>query len=186
MNYGAFKTNPKENFFVNRPTVRRLSFITALLSLLLAAGAFSPNALAQSDTSLLATLTPYTFTEPAFEKATCSGEVCRMSFPAVPAGKRLLITSVSLNTFSQSTDLSAVLTDGVLDYGAATYRQTNLPNGLLAKTDLSGFGYTKTWAGITNFYVEAGYSPTFVFNGEVLTNEFAGQATITGILIPTK
>ena len=108
-----------------------------------------------------------------------------MPFPPVPAGKRLLVTYVSLNTYNSASNyLDAVLTDGITDYAASNYRQINLPGGLVAKGDTSGFGYTLTYTGQVFFFVESGYTPTFVYNGSVLTNEYAGQATIVGVLIP--
>jgi hypothetical protein len=137
------------------------------------------------DTASLASLTSYSATVPAFAGATCSGNTCRMKFPPVPAGKRLLVLYVSLNTFSPgSTTLGALLTNGVLNYAAADYRQVNLPGGIVAKNDNSGFGYDLNYVGPTLMYIESGYTPTFVYYGSVLTNDFAGQGTITGVLIP--
>jgi hypothetical protein len=151
-----------------------------------AAGTTPTKADAQTpDPITFASLVSYTATSPAYLNATCTGTTCRLKFPPVPAGKRLLVTYVSLNTYNGSNNyLDAVLTNGVTNYGGADYRQINLPGGTVAKGDTSGFGYTLTYSGQTLFYIESGYTPTMVYNGSVLTNEYAGQGTIIGALIP--
>jgi hypothetical protein len=166
--------------------IRPSQFITACLLMLLASAATPGKAHAQlGDVAALSSLVSYSATSPAYINATCSGSTCRLKFPPVPAGKRLLVTYVSLNTYNGTNNyLNAVLTNGVTNYGAADYRQINLPGGVVAKNDTSGFGYVLTYSGQTLFYIESGYTPTFVYNGSVLTNEYAGQGTIVGALIP--
>jgi hypothetical protein len=165
----------------------RLSqLVAACMLFVLAAGVAPSKAAAQTaDQAFLASLVSYSSTVAGYKSATCSGGVCRMPFTPVPAGKRLLVTNVSLNTFSSTLNyLGAVLTNGVTSVGADDYRQINLPGGIVAKNTPSGFGYVFNYSGLTSFYIESGYTPTMVYNGSVLTNELAGMGTITGVLIP--
>jgi hypothetical protein len=45
--------------------------------------------------SMTGSAEPYQATDSVADSATCPGSQCEFTFPAVPAGKRLLITSVS-------------------------------------------------------------------------------------------
>jgi hypothetical protein len=164
--------------------IRLSAFATALMMLLLAGGVCPQTASAQTDTALLASLTPYHVTQAGYKTATCTTYgYCTMAFPAVPAGKRLLVTNVSLNTFNQTNTLGAVLTNG-LTISDTNYHQINLPGAVIDKNTPSGFGYVFSYSGVTTFYLDAGEKPTFVYYGSVLTNDFAGFASITGVIVP--
>jgi hypothetical protein len=163
----------------------KFTLATSLMLPLLTAGLFAGKAAAQTDVNVLASLAPYSVTQRAYLTSTCSGSYCTMKFPPVPAGKRLLVASISFNTFSSTNTLSAVLTNG-LNYTVTGYKAINLPGAVVAKNDNSGFGYQLSYSGLTVFYLEAGEVPTINYTGSVLTNDYAGIATISGVLVPTK
>ena len=109
------------------------------------------------------TLVPYQKTA-SINSATCSGNQCVLSFPTVPTGKRLVLTSVSaqlgpLGTF-------------VLDGGTATYFVTKADPGL---------GYVN--AQIT-FYYEPGSTTTARMFAPPGTPNTSLIVTLVGYLTP--
>jgi hypothetical protein len=113
--------------------------------------------------------------------AVCGNGTCQVSFPAVPAGKRLLVTYAALN---YATDKSAA--DGVLtsDVGQVAGSKLPLPNAIV--TPYTGSDVFHQYSGQVYYYIDAGATPMMQFGiGTGLGgSQTVGFAVITGVLIP--
>lgn len=90
---------------------------------------------------------------------TCTQFVCKVNFPTVPTGKRLVVTYASAQWSLTSGGNFATATVGVNSNG------TDQPQILLPAAVLSGF---TSWvaAGPVTFYAEAGDVPTISLGGQ--------------------
>ena len=98
---------------------------------------------------------------------------CQIAFPAVPAGKRLVVTHASA-TYS----LNAGATEAIVEIG----------NGLFSTMDLPapvGVGFNRYVASSpVTYYFEQGETPyIFITGGSVITSN-TGHASIVGYLVP--
>jgi hypothetical protein len=124
--------------------------------------------------------TPYQQTDFFNQTAqTCTQFVCTASFPAVPAGKRLVVTYASARyaLSSGGTAPSVRLTDG--------NSPSNGTSILLPAPVNIGFD---SWlaAGPVTFYVEAGQAPTLTLGGQfVQPVSNTAEVAISGYLVPT-
>lgn len=112
------------------------------------------------------------------DNTTCTSFVCTVTFPAVPAGKRLVVTYASARW--------ALTTGG-------TGASLRLTNGGTSDSDRSvllpaptNVGFTSMVAsGPVTFFVEAGRSPTLEMTGQyVLPVSNTAEAAVTGYLVP--
>ena len=110
--------------------------------------------------------------------STCTQFVCTVSFDAVPAGKRLVITYASAQWGLTSGGNFATASVGVNGNGLGQ------PQVLLPAAVLSGFS---SWvaAGPLTFYAEAGDVPTMQLAGQfVQPVSNTAEAAIVGYLVP--
>lgn len=123
--------------------------------------------------------TPYQETDLFNQSAeTCTQFVCTATFPAVPAGKRLVVTyaSARYGLSSGGTAPSVSLTDGTSAFSGDAI--------LLSAPVNIGFD---TWlaAGPVTFYVEAGQTPTLELGGQfVQPASLTAEVAISGYLVP--
>ncbi|HET7488064.1 MAG TPA: hypothetical protein VFJ85_09055 [Acidimicrobiales bacterium] len=113
------------------------------------------------------------------DNTTCTQFVCTVTFPAVPAGQRLVVTYASARwaLTTGGTGASLRLTNG----GTSDSDRSIL---LPAPTNL-GFTSMET-AGPVTFYVEAGRSPTLEMTGQfVQPVSNTAEAAVVGYLVPT-
>lgn len=109
--------------------------------------------------------------------STCTQFVCEVSFPAVPAGKRLVITYASARWALTSGGNNATVALGV------NGNDVTDPQILLPAAVLSGFS---NWvaAGQVTFYAEAGDVPTLSLQGQfVQPVSNTAEAAIVGHLV---
>ena len=99
---------------------------------------------------------------------------CQVTFPAVPAGKRLVVTQASA-TYS----LNPGATEAIVSIGTGLFSTMDLP----APVNVGNNRYVAS-AAIT-YYFEQGESPVvFITGGSVITSN-TGHASIVGYLVPT-
>jgi len=109
--------------------------------------------------------------------AYCYNFACVIDFPAVPAGKRLVITYASAQF---------ALAGGGTLASVALASSANQDNQLLLPAPaLDGLGRFYLCASPVTFYVNAGYKPVMILGGQyMLDNGSNGaQVTITGYLV---
>ena len=99
---------------------------------------------------------------------------CQIAFPAVPAGKRLVVTHASA-TYS----VTQTGTEEIVSIGANLFDTLDLPAAVYVGT----FRYVAS-SPIT-YYFESGQTPyIFIGGSSVLTNN-TGHASIVGYLVPS-
>ena len=99
---------------------------------------------------------------------------CQIAFPAVPAGKRLVVTHASA-TYS----LNSGATEAIVEIG----------NGLFSTMDLPGavnVGNNRYVASSPiTYYFEAGETPYIFITGSSVITSNTGHASLIGYLVPT-
>lgn len=99
---------------------------------------------------------------------------CQIAFPAVPAGKRLVVTHVSA-TYSMTT--GAV--EAIVSLGKNLFDTMDLP----APVNVGGNRYVASSP--VTFYFEPGDTPyVFITGSSVITNN-TGHASVIGYLVPS-
>ena len=99
---------------------------------------------------------------------------CQIAFPAVPGGKRLVVTHVSA-TYS----MNAGATEAVVSIGKSLFDTMDLP----APVNVGGNRYVAS-SPIT-YYFEPGEIPyVFITGSSVVTNN-TGHASVIGFLVPS-
>jgi hypothetical protein len=109
-------------------------------------------------------------------ESTCTQFVCMASFPAVPAGQRLVVTYASARFALSSGGVSPSVS---LSVGGQTS-----PSILLPTPQLTGFT-SYIAAGPVTFYVGAGGVPTIELGGQfVLPVSNTAEVSLVGYLVP--
>ena len=114
---------------------------------------------------------------------TCSEFTCGISFPAVPAGKRLVITYASARYAMGSGGSFASVTLGVNGNGI-NEPQINLP-APVQTGGIAGDAGEYLTSGPVAFYAEAGDIPTMFVNGRALSDVdlYTAMGSIVGYLV---
>jgi hypothetical protein len=108
---------------------------------------------------------------------TCTQFVCEVDFPAVPAGKRLVVTYVSAQYGLSPNGTLASIELGI--------NSSFSKPSILLPAQRSGFD-TYLASGAVTFYVDAGDKPTLGLEGQfVQPASLTASASIVGYLIPT-
>ncbi|MDP9125848.1 MAG: hypothetical protein M3N82_14820 [Pseudomonadota bacterium] len=98
---------------------------------------------------------------------------CQIAFPAVPAGKRLVVTQASA-TYS----MNAGATEAIVSIGNSLFSTMDLP----APVNVGNSRYVASSA--ITYYFEPGETPyVFITGGSVVTNN-TGHASLVGYLVP--
>ena len=98
---------------------------------------------------------------------------CQIAFPAVPAGKRLVVTHASA-TYS----MNAGATEAIVEIGNGLFSTMDLP----APVNVGGNRYLASSP--VTYYFEPGETPyIFITGGSVITGN-TGHASIVGYLVP--
>ena len=99
---------------------------------------------------------------------------CQIAFPAVPGGKRLVVTQASA-TYS----MNAGATEAIVSIGTGLFSTMDLP----APVNVGNNRYVAS-SPIT-YYFEPGETPyIFITGGSVITSN-TGHASLVGYLVPT-
>jgi hypothetical protein len=99
---------------------------------------------------------------------------CQIGFPAVPAGKRLVVTHASA-TYS----MNAGASEAIVSIGASLFDTMDLPAPIFVGTNRYVASSPVT------YYFEPGATPyVFITGGSVITNN-TGHASLVGYLVPT-
>ena len=98
---------------------------------------------------------------------------CQIAFPAVPAGKRLVVTHASA-TYS----MNAGAVEAIVSIGNSLFSTMDLPAPV-------GVGFNRYVASSPiTYYFEQGETPyIFITGGSVITNN-TGHASLVGYLVP--
>ena len=99
---------------------------------------------------------------------------CQIAFPAVPAGKRLVVTYASA-TYS----LNAGATEAIVEIGNGLFSTMDLP----APVNAGNSRYLAS--GPVTYYFEAGETPYIFITGSSVITSNTGHASIIGYLVPT-
>ncbi len=99
---------------------------------------------------------------------------CQIAFPAVPAGKRLVVTYASA-TYS----LNAGATEAIVEIGNGLFSTMDLP----APVNVGNSRYLAS--GPVTYYFEAGETPYIFITGSSVITSDTGHASIIGYLVPT-
>lgn len=99
---------------------------------------------------------------------------CQIAFPAVPAGKRLVVTHASA-TYS----LNANATEAIVSIGANLFDTMDLP----APVPVGNLRYVASSP--LTYYFEAGTTPYIFITGSSVITSNTGHASIVGYLVPT-
>ena len=99
---------------------------------------------------------------------------CQIAFPAVPAGKRLVVTHASA-TYS----LNAGATEAIVEIGNGLFSTMDLP----AAVAVGNLRYVSS-SPIT-YYFEQGETPYIFITGSSVITSNTGHASIIGYLVPT-
>jgi len=109
--------------------------------------------------------------------AYCYNFACSVEFPAVPAGKRLVITYVSAQF--------GLASGGTLASVALTTSSNENNQELLPAPALDGLGRFYICASPVTFYVNAGDHPVVIMGGQYMldNNSNGAQVSVTGYLV---
>jgi hypothetical protein len=157
-----------------------LAFVAALASLLPAAAHAQKPALTQNIDEK--GRTPYY----ASQYGTCSNPsnpACYITFPAVPAGYRLVVTYVSINYVAASSGglNSCVLYENIPGSGDAPYGNAPYQVWLPAPTANGQNNYT--YSNPLTVYVEAGAQLSMFVGNVLISPDFPLVGTINGYLV---
>ena len=99
---------------------------------------------------------------------------CQIAFPAVPAGKRLVVTYASA-TYS----LNAGATEAIVEIGNGLFSTMDLPGAM----NVGNLRYVAS--GPITYYFEQGETPYIFITGSSVITSNTGHASIIGYLVPS-
>lgn len=117
----------------------------------------------------------------ASQYGTCLNDyinACYITFPAVPAGYRLVVTYVSINYIAASSAIA-----NICGFSNGSKGSGNAPYAVYLPAPTANGQNTYTYSNPLTAYVEAGSQPSFFIQNALNSPDFPLVGTITGYLV---